>query len=76
MSLTANQARALATATRTSNIEEIYSSIETEAKAGNSVLLLNEAVNFDVKTTLTSDGYLVSNPTPSSTQISWASVTA
>lgn len=76
MSLTANQARSLAIAARTADIEEVYSAIEVEAKKGNSVLLLNEAIDYDVKTSLTTNGYTVSNPTPSSTQISWASVTA
>ena len=76
MALTANQARSLATDARTANIEEVYTEIEAQAKLGNSMVLLGEKLNYDIVAELATQGFTVTNPTPSSTQISWASVTA
>lgn len=41
-----------------------------------SMVLLGEKLNYDIVAELATQGFTVTNPTPSSTQISWASVTA
>jgi hypothetical protein len=71
MAITASQARALTTANRLADLENIYTGIETEAGAGNSVLLVDSVLNYDTKAALTSSGYSVTNPTDTSTLISW-----
>ena len=76
MALTANQARLLAEATRTANLESIYTIIEDAAKEGNSSVLIDEALNYDEKAALVTNGFNVSNPSVTTTMVSWATVTA
>lgn len=71
MALTANQARALTTAARTSSIEEVYTLIENAAKEGNISVLLGEHVNYDIKAALQANGFTVDTSLPSVTTISW-----
>ena len=75
MALTANQARIISQATRTANLESIYTIIEDAAKEGNSSVLIDEALNYDEKAALVTNGFNVSNPSVTTTMVSWATVT-
>lgn len=70
--ITAEEARALGEEVRTADISDIYTDITTAATAGNVSLMVDEVLNYDIKTKLESIGYTITNPTATTTLISWA----
>ncbi len=73
MSLTAAEALALSVQARTSNLEDIYYQITSEANQGNSSVLLDVAdVNPDTKNQLEASGYIVTYQNDTVAVVSWA----